>query len=278
LSRNLDLLKQIGAAEKLFQVPEGASVSTGDVAPQEWAAGQGGDGALAGSSAYYRPVLLVDTPKRPLDRNLMAREEVLKLVQRVFLLPKNGATAAVVVFSGIAAENGCGRVCTRAAETLATQIKGSICVVDASLRAPHIHEYFGVENHRGLANYMLQSGPARSFTYKLPAGNIWVMPAGSSGVPAETVLSSERLRVRLADLRREFDYVLIGAPPVNLFAETLVLGQIADGLVLVVQANATRRDAARKAKESLQDANVRVLGAVLDNRTFPIPDAIYTRI
>jgi Mrp family chromosome partitioning ATPase len=104
------------------------------------------------------------------------------------------------------------------------------------------------------------------------------MPAGSSGVPAETVLSSERLRARLTDLRREFDYVLIGAPPVNLFAETLVLGQIADGLVLVVQANATRRDAARKAKESLQDANVRVLGAVLDNRTFPIPDAIYTRI
>jgi Mrp family chromosome partitioning ATPase len=49
-------------------------------------------------------------------------------------------------------------------------------------------------------------------------------------------------------------------------------------LVLVVQANATRRDAARKAKESLQAANVRLLGAVLDNRTFPIPDAIYQRI
>jgi Mrp family chromosome partitioning ATPase len=232
---------------------------------------------MATSLGSARVIPVASTPKRPLDLNLMVREEVLKLVQRVFLLPKNGAPSAVV-FSGIAAENGCGRVCTRVAETLATQTKGSICVIDASLRTPHIHEYFGVENHRGLANYMLQSGPARSFTYKLPSGNIWVMPAGSSGVSAESVLSSDRLRVRLADLRREFNFVLIGAPPVNLFAETLLLGQIADGLVLVVQANATRRDAARKAKESLQAANVRLLGAVLDNRTFPIPDAIYQRI
>jgi len=48
--------------------------------------------------------------------------------------------------------------------------------------------------------------------------------------------------------------------------------------VLVLEANATRKDAARRVKEILDAANVRVLGVVLNNRTFPIPDAIYQRL
>jgi len=47
---------------------------------------------------------------------------------------------------------------------------------------------------------------------------------------------------------------------------------------LVVEANLTRREVARKAKESLESANVRLLGAVLNNRTFPIPETIYRNI
>jgi protein-tyrosine kinase len=45
--------------------------------------------------------------------------------------------------------------------------------------------------------------------------------------------------------------------------------------VLVLEANSTRRVAARKAKQALEAANVRVLGTVLNNRTFPIPEKIY---
>jgi Mrp family chromosome partitioning ATPase len=47
---------------------------------------------------------------------------------------------------------------------------------------------------------------------------------------------------------------------------------------LVVQANSTHREAARKAKESLASANVRLLGAVLNKRTFPIPEFLYRKI
>jgi Mrp family chromosome partitioning ATPase len=46
----------------------------------------------------------------------------------------------------------------------------------------------------------------------------------------------------------------------------------------VLKANSTRRDATREIKQQLQAANVRMLGAVLNQRTFPIPERIYNKL
>jgi protein-tyrosine kinase len=53
---------------------------------------------------------------------------------------------------------------------------------------------------------------------------------------------------------------------------------MADGVILVVEANSTRREMARTAKETFDDANVKLLGAILNNRTFPIPEALYRKL
>jgi Mrp family chromosome partitioning ATPase len=47
---------------------------------------------------------------------------------------------------------------------------------------------------------------------------------------------------------------------------------------LVVEANHNRRDTVRRAKEQMESAQVRLLGAVLDQRTFPIPEGLYRRL
>jgi Mrp family chromosome partitioning ATPase len=125
---------------------------------------------------------------------------------------------------------------------------------------------------------MLQSGPVRNFAHQVNGGNLWVITCGSKTTDPHSLLTSDGLRARLAELRAEFDYVLIDGPPVNLCADATVLGKLADGVVLVVQANSTHREVARKAKESLASANVRLLGAVLNKRTFPIPESLYRKI
>jgi protein-tyrosine kinase len=53
---------------------------------------------------------------------------------------------------------------------------------------------------------------------------------------------------------------------------------MADGVILILEAHATRRESARRAKESLQAAGVKILGAVLNKRTYPIPEALYKRL
>src|SRR5262249_33875828 len=108
--------------------------------------------------------------------------------------------------------------------------------------------------------------------------NLWLISCGSKASEPRTLLQAERLQERLGDLRAQFDYILVSAPPAHLSADTITLGQLSDGVVLVLEANSTRREVAQKSKLTLETANVKLLGAVLNNRTFPIPKAIYSKL
>jgi protein-tyrosine kinase len=92
------------------------------------------------------------------------------------------------------------------------------------------------------------------------------------------VTSLKKLESRFAEICSEFSYVLVDAPPINECAQSMVFCRMADGAILVLEANATRREAARKAKEMIEASNIKLFGAVLNKRTFPIPEALYGRI
>jgi Mrp family chromosome partitioning ATPase len=157
-------------------------------------------------------------------------------------------------------------------------LPGTVCVVDANFRSPALHQYFNLENRVGLADAIVQAGPIRSFAQRVEGTNLWVLPSGSAKASGNALLSSDALQARMVELRSEFDHVLIDSAPLNGYADAGVLGRISDGLLLVLQSNATRREAARNVIEGLKSSNVRLLGAVLNRRTFPIPQNLYNRL
>jgi protein-tyrosine kinase len=206
-------------------------------------------------------------------------EEAVRLVQRLFLVPGPDAPR-VVVFAGVDPGDGCSTVCVRVAETLTSDVglSGSSCLIDANLRAPALHRYFSLPNRMGLVDAISQPGSVRNFTQQVNGGKLWVMPAGLHTTNVHALLTSESLQERIAELRSEFDNVLIDAPAINPYADACALGKLSDGMILVLQSNATRRESARKAKEMIEVAQVRLLGAVLNKRTFPIPAGIYGKL
>ena len=204
-----------------------------------------------------------------------ASEEVLRLVQQVFR--SSPEQPRVVVFSSVGSGDGCTWVCMNSALTLAAQNPGSLCIVDANLRSPSIHKQFGIENREGLSNALNQSGSIRNYVQQIAGSNLWVLPAGSAA-HLQPQMVFETLRVRLAELRAEFETVLIDAPPASLYSDAVQLGRLSDGVILVLQGNTTRRESALSVKESFDTANVRLLGAVLNKRTFPIPQKLYNRL
>jgi capsular exopolysaccharide synthesis family protein len=210
-----------------------------------------------------------------LDR--LAQEESLKLVQRVFLRQAE-ESPRMVVFAGIDHGNGCTRICASAAVTLANNISGSVCVVDANLRSPALPDVFGVNNHYGLTDALQKDGPIQDFVRRLHPANLCLLSCGSLPFDACNFLDLERLKVRLTALHEEFDYVAIDAPPLNHYADAMAVGRLADGLVLVLEADSTRRDSAASVMETLRQAGVRVLGAVLNKRSFPIPERLYRKL
>jgi len=145
-------------------------------------------------------------------------------------------------------------------------------------RSPALPAMFGTTNHHGLADALLQEGPIRSFAKPVCNDGLWLLSSGSMAADSPNLLSSERLKARVLELRKEFDFVIVDAPPLTRYADAIALGQASDGIVLVLEAESTRREAALMAVETLRSSKIRILGAVLNKRTFPIPEKIYSRI
>ena len=229
-----------------------------------------GDGDSSPSTADSGHSVLAIRVEKPVQ------DELIQFVQRVFVFANSHAPRAIVFTS--AQGNGSSEICSQAARVLAAQGSGSVCIVDANQRTHLLHQLFGVADSPGLADAMARPGPIKESAKRLDGRNLWLAPAGWCANGAQGLLASDRLRARFQELRDGFDYVLIDAPPVNSSADAVLLGQMADGVILVLEANSTRRETARTAKETLEGGNVKLLGAILNNRTFPIPEALYRRL
>lgn len=199
--------------------------------------------------------------------------EMLRLVQRLFLSARNGNVPRQVVFLGVGKENGSSVVCANAGKTLAAASSRSVCLVEANLISPRLWSFVGggeaVATHEKTASVREQCVPVGE--------NLWY-----AGIDLLTdaggLVSAAKLKEVLAELRLEFEFVLIDAAGADLSGDAALLAQAADGAVLVIDAEVTRKITARKVKESLEAANVRLLGAVLHDRQFPIPKALYNRL
>jgi protein-tyrosine kinase len=202
----------------------------------------------------------------------LVRQEEIKLVQRLFLAP--GAKRRVVLFAGVDDDNGCGRICLRAGQTLARLTPRSVCVVDANVRAPGLHTLAGAETRDGLAAAVADPGAVRTFAQRLVPQNLWLLPSAPVPDP-DLLLTIDRVQPCLKELGAHFDHVIVHTPPINVYAESLALSQVVDGVLLVLEANRTRREIVRSVKARLEDLDVPLLGIVLTNRTFPIPTAVY---
>lgn len=211
------------------------------------------------------------------DADVLSREKLMKLVHTVFFRPGK-ESRRVVVFAGAVSGTGCFSICVGAAEALAVQLEEPVCIVDSNLRLPSLHLCLGVDNREGLSEALLNGGPIRQYLQKLPTPNLWFLPSGRTPAPVTGALSFSRLAARILELRQEFRYVLMDSPAVNIYSDAVPLGQAADGVILVVAANTTRREAACKAKECFENAGAHLLGVVMNNRTYPIPQVIYNRL
>lgn len=256
MSRNFELLQKIGKEQDIFQ-PEEVLLTHEDLEPVEQA-----------PVPLQAPVLNLEV--KELD-------EVTKLVQRLFLLPGVESPRAVV-FMGTEPGNGCSWMCARTAEVLASQVTGTVCLVDANLKEPAQHEMFGIANHHGLSDSLRSNDPIAHYVQRVSRPNLYLVSGGSPTENWQGLVGSERMRMRLTELRNEFDYVLVDAAAMSVSNDSVILGRASDGVVLVLKANSSRREWARKAVQELQTAKARVLGAVLNQRTFPIPESIYKKL
>jgi len=247
MSRNFELLERVRQEQELFRVPKIRRT-------QDCQNGMSGD--------------------RSLDLDAFAREEVFKLIQCLFVV-RNGnhkIPSRRVVFCGINDDQGSSLLCTRIGQALAERAESQVCVVDANLRTPKILDFFA--SHTRVRERFEQRNVPGSLQWI--TNNLCVLSNQTLAKNGPQTLA--QLQTMIDDLTATVGYWVINAAPIGLCSDAIFLGQNADGVVLVIEANSTRRVAARKAKQALEAAKVQVLGTVFNNRTFPIPEKVYRRL
>lgn len=235
-------------------------------------------GTLRLSSAaenLLAPELVTKLPKTPsaFDPVAFAREQISSLVRRVFF-PGWPRPSKHVVFTAVESDHDIAPICQKVAETITAQVPGTVCLVDADSRS------FRLESC--CKPYLVSSTAQDAQTLRGRASqlsaNLWLLRAADFLTSHDKEFSAAWLRHRLSELRREFDYTVIHAPAAGAFSETGLLAHLADGVVLVLNAERTRRMTAQHARDVLHAADAKLLGAVLDQRQFPIPQTLYRRL
>jgi len=246
LSRNFELLSQL-------EGPEENRSATIAHPPQ-----------TATADINWKPALRMNDP---------VRIEVSRLVDNLFRLQPSAPR--VVAFTAPESNVGCSWLCARVAETLAVRVQETICVVDCNVHSPNIHRQFHIHNHRGLADALNQSEPMRKYVQALSRSNLFVVSGGSAASNAQSKLVSDGMRERLTELKELFDYLVLDIASLDISRDAMILGRWTDGVVLVLKANFSQRETAHKSLQDFRAADVAVLGAVLNQRTFPVPARLY---
>ena len=147
----------------------------------------------------------------------------------------------MVVFAAVDHGNGCSQIAASAAAALATNTRGVVCLVEGNFRSPGLLKMLGMTNHQGLTDSLLEEGSIQSFVEPIWSGCLWLLSSGSLGADFPSLLKSERMRERFVELRRTFDFLIVDAPPISRYADAIALGQLSDGMVLILESGSTRR-------------------------------------
>lgn len=144
-----------------------------------------------------------------------------------------------------------------------------IILIDADLRRPKLHHYFGLDNRHGLANLLTDATvePAACLRdTRLPG--LRLLPAGAAPAAPAALLNTRRLTALLEKLDNDA-LVLFDSPPMQTFPDALLLADVSDRVLLVARAGSTHTEAIRAARARFVQAGTPLAGLVL-NRVPPV--------
>jgi hypothetical protein len=222
----------------------------------------------------WQPDLSFDHDRVSWDPIRFGEEQIHSLVNHIFL-PGRPKPARQVVFTAVDFDTDVATICMQVGQVLSEQVSGSVCVVQSNSQRSTSVVVNKTEATRPIKTEKF--GSLRDASRRL-SNNLWIAPTDIFAEGNGSGFSTEPLSGRVAELRLDFDYAVLCGPAAGGSGQAALLGHLCDGVVLVLDANSTRRAAAQKAKETLYAANARLLGVVLNERTFPIPEGIYRKL
>lgn len=155
------------------------------------------------------------------------------------------------------------------------QMGAKVLLIDADLRRAGCHDMLGMRNGFGLTEVL--SGQAEVDEVIRPVARNLFSFLNSGSIPPNPaeLLGSKKMQDILTILRERYDYILVDSPPVMLVTDATLLSTMTDGVVLVINSQATPHYVVKEACSRLNYARARILGTLLNKANINIGDYAY---
>jgi protein-tyrosine kinase len=149
--------------------------------------------------------------------------------------------------------------------SISQEVNQSVLLVDADLRSPSVHRYFGIKRGEGLVDYLTAGAPISELLVQ-PEGlpKLVLLPGGKPTIQAAELVASPLMADLVAELKHFYPnrYVLFDLPPLLTFADSLAFAPLVDGIVMVVAAGKTHREEIERCQGMLKKFNL--IGVVVN--------------
>jgi polysaccharide biosynthesis transport protein len=201
--------------------------------------------------------------------------ESYRALRTSLLLSNLGAPPKVILVTSARPQEGKTTTSINSAIVLAQ--KGvRVLLVDADLRRPSVHKTLGMGPRSGLSNVLTGSATLQQTIAPSPIlPNLFVLAAGTPPPNPAELLASTQMKDVLADLREQFDHIVIDTPPTLSVTDAVVLSTRVDAVILVIRSGQTTKQALRRARDILMQVNAHVTGVLLNAVDLRSPDYYY---
>ncbi|MFP3792176.1 tyrosine-protein kinase PtkA [Bacillus subtilis] len=141
-----------------------------------------------------------------------------------------------------------------------------VLLIDADLRKPTVHTAFFLENMVGLTSVLLKKSSMEQAVQASNEKHLDVLTSGPIPPNPAELLSSKWMKELAYEACAAYDMVIFDTPPILAVADAQILGNVADGSVLVISSGKTEKEQAAKAKEALETCKSKLLGAIINGK------------
>jgi capsular exopolysaccharide synthesis family protein len=157
------------------------------------------------------------------------------------------------------------------------QANKRVVIVDADLRKPKQARMFGLNSGWGLTHFVSSYIEATDLVRPTQYNNLFLITSGPIPASPIELLTSEKMDHLIAFLKRSFDYILIDSPPLLAVSDSLAMGPLVDGVILVARGGQTPMSALKQAQQKLEVHKLKCLGVILNGVNLVEQDGYYAK-
>ncbi len=191
-------------------------------------------------------------------------EESIDSLRVGLILPDQYRDVRVIAVTSAVHGEGKSSISSQLAVSLGSSTGGPVLLIDGDLRAPDVHHIFGVANDLGFTSVLEGKASLEEAIITSWSDQVHILPAGRLKRSPHKLMGYETLEQMLKELREQYRYIVIDTPPILSASEALLLGKVADGVVLSTRRNVSREVQVKTAHQRLLKAGARPLGAVFN--------------